>query len=273
VVVAKTTAVPQTTAKDSGEVRLRRLRVLKGISPMNVQGYRHEMCGPSFQVGAKMMVFLDGDGTQLWADAASTNLVAALVAWRRATTEELRRKLLTKWKNGRPGTLQLSAAARLELMDQRATDAGGVANGNASATPTSIETAPTGPVSVDRWRAAAPGWKAPGTAKAAEARLEALWPALIDAAGAKLGAFAALVPSSCSRWASALTAAAAAKQVRAAAGPMGGDPSVLGSLAALDALGDAKVWSASCSHHFDTMFAYLRASDGALVMLWLPPEG
>ncbi len=232
---------------------------------MNVQGYqqsRQRMCGPSFQVGAKMMVFLDGDGEQLWADAASTNLVAALVAWRRATTEELRRKLLTQWKNGRPGTLQLSAAARLELMDRASAASGGAANGNAAAL------APG-----ERWRAAAPGWNSPGTAKQAEAQLVALWPAMREAAGSKLRRFAQLEPTACTRWASTLTAREAARQVRDTMGLDAAEASVLGSLEALDALGDARVWNASCSYGFDTMFAYLRVSDGALAMMWLPPEG
>jgi hypothetical protein len=226
---------------------------------MNAIGYQQGMCGPSFQQGARMMVFLDGDGKQLWADAASTNLVAALVAWRRATTDELRRKLLTKWKNGKPGTLQTSAAARLALMDE-APRADPAANRAAGAA-----------VSVEKWRAPDPKWQSPGLARTAEARLAALWPALIAAAGARLGRFAQLRPLECSQWANVMTASDAAQQVRDAMGK--DDPSVLGSLAALDALGHTTVWNASCGHGIDTMFAYLRASDGSLVMLWLPPEG
>lgn len=197
------------------------------------------------------MVFLDGDGEQLWADAASTNLVAALVAWRRATTDELRRKLLTTWKNGKPGTLQSSAAARLALMDERPSP-------------------PPAAAPVEKWRAPDPKWKTPGSAKAAEARLTALWPTLLEAAGAKLGRFARLRSFECSQWASVMTAKEAAQQVRAAMGEV--DPAVLGSLAALDALGNGAVWNASCGHGFGTMFAYLRTTDGSLVMLWLPPE-
>lgn len=221
---------------------------------MNAIDYRQGMGGPSFQQGARMMVLLDGDGQQLWADAASTNLVAALVAWRRATTDELRRKLLTKWKNGQPGTLQTSAAARLALMDEKPANAAAASKG----------------VSLEKWRAPDPKWTSPGLARAAEARLTALWPALIEAAGDKLGRFAQLRSFECSQWASVMTAKEAAQQVREVMGK--DDPSVLGSLAALDALGHAPVWNASCGHGFDTMFAYLRASDGSLVMLWLPPE-
>ena len=228
---------------------------------MNAIGYQQGMCGPSFQQGARMMVFLDGDGKQLWADAASTNLIAALVAWRRATTDELRRKLLTKWKNGKPGTLQTSAAARLLLMDEgREADAAKTADNTAGETAAFVE----------KWRAPDPKWQAPGLARTAEARLTALWPALIAAAGDRLGRFAQLRPFECSQWASVMTAKDAAEQVREAMGQ--DDPSVLGSLAALDSLGHATVWNASCGHGADTMFAYLRASDGSLVMLWLPPE-
>lgn len=223
---------------------------------MNAIAYQHGVGGPSIRQGANLMVFLDGDGKQLWADAASTNLVAALVAWRRATTDELRRKLLTKWKNGKPGTLQTSATARLALMDE---------SQNQSQSPARVAASP-----VEKWRAPDPKWQAPGLARIAEARLTALWPALIEAAGDKLGRFAQLRSFECSRWASVMTAKDAAQQVRDAMGER--DPSVLGSLAALDALGHATVWNASCGHGFDTMFAYLRASDGSLVMLWLPPE-
>lgn len=261
VVVAKVALVP----KISGDVRLRRLRVLKGSSPMNVLGYQHGMCGPSFQLGTRMMVFLDGDGKQLWADATTTNLVAALVAWRRATTDELRRKLLTKWKNGKPGTLQTSAAARLALMETEPGTGATTTTGDTAGAPTQ----PSRP----RWSVADVSWKSPGSAKAAEKRLAALWPALIEAAGEKLGRFGKMTsPVECSQWASVMTAKEAARQVRDTMGEKL-DPSVLGSLAALDALGNAAVWNASCSHHFDTLFAYLRASDGSLVMLWLPPEG
>lgn len=243
-----------------------------------------QMFNPSFQAGAKMMVFLDSEGRSLWADAASTNLVAALVAWRRATTEELRRKLLTKWKNGKPGTLQTSAAAQLEMMDAPAADAAApvaeIPVERAAATALSAvvhqaqpaASAATQVTPRERWRAPAPTWPAPGTAKLAEARLNALWPAMIEAAGDRLAAFARAAPVDCSQWASILTAREAAQQVR---DTMGNDvdPAILGSLAALDALGNAAVWNASCSHHFDTVFAYLRASDGSLVMLWQPPEG
>ena len=51
------------------------------------------------------------------------------------------------------------------------------------------------------------------------------------------------------------------------------DPSVLGSITALDALGDDTLWLATCSRGFFSVFAYLNAEDGALVMLWMPPEG
>jgi hypothetical protein len=240
---------------------------------MNVLGWQPQMCGPSFQTGAKMMVFLDTGGhSPLWADATSTNLVAALVAWRRATTDELRRKLLLQWKNGQPGTLQTSAAARLELMDrtQAAQAATAAAHATSDGVPAPITAEASSPI--ERWRGPATSWRSPGTAKAAEARLLALWPAMVDAVGPRLGGFARVAPADCARWASVLTGREAAQQVRDAIGDAA-DPSLLGSLAALDALGNAALWNASCSHGAETMFAYLRASDGSLVMMWMPPEG
>lgn len=227
---------------------------------MNAMSYQDTPSG--FQLGGRMMVLLDGDGTSLWADAATTNLVAALVAWRRATTEELRRKLLTKWKNGKPGTLQTSAAARLALMESASAGEAGAARA------IDTSTQPGRP----RWSVADVSWKSPGSAKAAEKRLAALWPAMIDAAGDRLGRFGAMTsPVECSQWASLMTAKQAAMQVRDAFGDSM-DPSALGSLAALDALGNTAVWNVTCEHSFDSLFAYVRASDGSLVMAWLPPQ-
>jgi hypothetical protein len=228
---------------------------------MNVMSYQ-EPAG--FPPGARMMVLLDSDGSSLWADAATTNLVAALVAWRRATTDELRRKLLTKWKNGKPGTLQSSAAARLaRLESQGAAPAATSAPCGAAA--------PTSPAARPRWSVADVTWRSPGSAKAAEKRVAALWPAMLDGAGARLGRFAAMTsPVECAQWASLMTAKQAAMQVRDTVGDSL-DPSALGSLAALDALGNTAVWSVTCEHGCDSLFAYVRASDGALVMVWLPP--
>lgn len=229
---------------------------------MNVLAACSVMSSPIFPLGARMMVIFDNEGKRLWADAATTNLVGALVAWRRATTQELRKKLLTQWKNGQPGTLQSSAAERLAAMEPSAAPA---------PTPIAVERSTATPP----WRAPDPRWRGPGSARAAEARLATLWPHLREAAGARLGRFTQIPLAECSQWASLMSAKEAAFQVRqtlADHGVAATDPAVVGSLAALDALGNAAVWNASCSHSHDTLFAYLRAQDGALVMAWLPPE-
>lgn len=218
-----------------------------------------------------MMVLLDGDGRSLWADAATTNLVAALVAWRRATTDELRRKLLTKWKNGKPGILQTSAAARLALMESTEAATGGDA-GLATAPPSSPTPGAAAAPARPRWSVPDVSWRSPGSAKAAEKRLAALWPALIDGAGERLGRFAAMTsPVECAQWASLMTAKQAVMQVRDAVGDSR-DPAALGSLAALEALGNTAVWNVTCEHQLDSLFAYVRASDGALLMAWLPSQ-
>lgn len=244
---------------------------------MNVLAACSVMSAPPFPVaifpsGARMLVIFDNEGKRLLADATTTNLVGALVAWRRATTAELRKKLLTQWKNGAPGTLQSSAAERLASMEKASAAA-------PVPTPVAVESS----AAVEKWRAPDANWRRPSTARAAEARLATLWPLVREAAGDKLGRFAQIPLAECSQWASLMSAKEAAFQVRQAMRDLARDdegasrelpcPAVLGALADLDALGNAAVWNASCSHSHDTLFAYLRAADGALVMAWILPEG
>jgi hypothetical protein len=123
--------------------------------------------------------------------------------------------------------------------------------------------------SAPAWSAPDPAWKAPGTARAAQARLRSLWPAIVSAAPGVLTPFDdAMRHGRCAISARPLPCHDAAARVRDTVG--GGDPAVLGSV---DALADGACWETSCGVGFQDLLAYLRATDGTLLMLWLPPEG
>lgn len=116
------------------------------------------------------------------------------------------------------------------------------------------------------WNAPDPTWVAPGSASMAEARLRALWPAIAAAApgataafgGARLEAATSARPIACRD---------AAARVRDTVGER--DPAALGSV---KALGDGSCWEMNVSAGLRTLLAYLRATDGSLAMLWVPPE-
>ncbi len=234
--------VEVTAIAKSGAVELRRLATLKGSETTALTARQGGMCPPSWQVGQKVVAFFEADGRGSWFEVAGA--AAALSQWKAAKTDDARRALLAELSKSSDASVKLHATDRLKREEVR-------------------------------WDAADPAWKAPGTDKAATARLFALWPAIRAATrgNTSLARFdEAFTKRSCLAGASSLTARAAADRVRSTMGKAP-DPSQLGSLAALEALGEQKVWNATCSLGFHSVFAYLTAADGALVMLWVPPEG
>jgi hypothetical protein len=239
--VAEIEVVDHTT---DGDVIVRRLKTLKGATTGTLTATQGGMCPPHYQMGTKVIAFFDEAGKATWTEprrAAKT-----LARWKAAKTDRARRKLIATLARSKDASIEMHAVERQRL--------------DAAAPKTA-------------WNAPAPGWTVPGTAKAATARLATLWPVIRAAStDASLGKFDdSFAKQTCNPSASKLTAKAAASRVRDTMGKT--DPSSLGTLAALDALGDAPVWLATCSLGFFSVFAYLQASDGALVMLWLPPEG
>jgi hypothetical protein len=118
------------------------------------------------------------------------------------------------------------------------------------------------------WNAPDPAWKSPGTASAAQARFRSLWPSIVAAAPAALARYDAEIRGGREISSTLLSCRDAAERVRGTVGEA--DPALLGSVGAL---ADGECWQLTCSLGYEDLFAYLRASDGALLMLWLPPEG
>lgn len=239
--------VDVTAVATTGEVTLARVSTLKGDAKLALSGRDGGMCPPNYEAGKRVIAFVDGAGLASWIEGDSKPVLAALKKWQAAKTVKQRVKLLKSWAKSKDAALKLHAEGRIAA-DKATATAG--------------------------WGMPDPQWAAPGSGKAATARLVALWPSIKAGASnsaALAGMDATMTAGKCTGAGTAITAKAAAASVRDTMGTT--DPSVIGSLAALDSLGDAKLWQSSCGAGFDTLLAYLKQSDGSLVMLWMVPEG
>jgi hypothetical protein len=239
--------VDVTAVGKTGEVTLTRVSTLKGDGKVALTGRDGGMCPPNYAAGTRVIAFVDGAGLASWIEGDSKPVLAALKKWQAAKTVKQKVRLLKSLAKSKDDAVKLHATGRIAA-DKATATAG--------------------------WGMPDPAWSAPGSGKAATARLVALWPAIKSGASnaqALAGMDATMTAGTCTGAGTAVTAKAAAASVRDTMGTT--DPSVVGSLAALDALGDAKLWQSSCGAGFDTLEAYIKQSDGALVMLWMVPEG
>jgi hypothetical protein len=232
----------------AGAVSFTTKSTLKGDDKVVLTGTQGGMCPPNYEVGEAAVAFADATGKVDWIEADSAPIRLGLDKWKAATTAAQKQALLKKLARSKDDVTKLHASERITADATAATAAS--------------------------WNASARTWKKPGTAKAAAARLRAVWPALHAAAGDAPGIDAFVDPfakKTCGTSASKTTAKQAAARVRDTMGAT--DPAVVGSLAALDTLGDAALWLATCSAGFHELFVYIKQSDGAVVMAWIPPEG
>lgn len=231
----------------TGDVTLTRVTTIKGDDAIALTGKDGGMCPPNYEQGKRVIAFVDGSGLAGWIEGDSKPVLAALGKWKAAKTAKQRTRVLKTLAKSKDAAVKLHATERIAV-DKRAATAG--------------------------WGMPDPQWAKPGTEKAAQARLVALWPAIKSGANnaqALAGVDSTVTAGKCGTSAMVVTGTDAAASVRSTMGTT--DPSVLGSLAALDALGSATLWQASCGAGFDTLLAYIKQSDGALVMLWMVPEG
>ena len=221
----------------AGAVGLEVLRTLKGPDAVNLVGRVDGVCPPTLSRGQRVIAFFDADLRQVAIELAPRTIAPALRMWRAAHTDVARRRVLDRLARSKREDVATAARERIHREDKLR----------------------------DLVRDGAAPWDAPGTSAAAIARVVARWPTIGGATGAKLAYLQRALPDKRALFnASLRSCARAAAEVRDTIGT-----AAVGSLAALASeRGDC--WLTIIGIGSDEAFAYLRATDGALVMLWLP---
>lgn len=235
VAVVKITNVPKDIGKGAGPVGMAVEKALKGQPAKTLEGLANGFCGPMFTADEKVIVFFRAT-TQLGVVRDVDAVSEALAKWAAAKTDADRKKLLTALTKSKNDTLKESATARLEIKPPH-------------------------------WAEAPARWKS--TRTQAMARLRALWVELVAGSNGALDGIKVMVPK-CNMTATKIACADGAKRIRDTMGA-NADPSLFGSIDALDRGGQC--WALECGVNFSSLAAYLSATDGRLLELWLIPEG